>query len=398
MGKPRIRAGATMRLLGGVTLALAVLGGLALGSGQALASHVSCGDTITTGTTLDSDLVSCPNNGILIGADDVTLDLNGHTIDGDGELKEDCAEDDPCDLGVFADGHNGVTIEHGTIREFALGVLVLDARHNRLRDLSVSENLFSGVIIAESARTEMERSAVFANGLTTDQAGVGVFDSDDGLISRNRVSRNGDIGFFVVDADDYSFLRNRLSGNPEAGMLMEDLDGNKIDRNRLTRNGEGITVAGDQNEITRNHVSDSRAGLEGGGLGIFVAAGHDNVVERNIITRASRSGIRVSLLPEELGGDTPATDTVVRLNHLRRNEDGVFVETTAEDTLLEGNHAVGSEDDGFDVDSPDTTLTRNHAVHSADLGIEAVRGVIDGGGNVARHNGDPRQCTNIVCN
>jgi hypothetical protein len=35
---------------------------------------------------------------------------------------------------------------------------------------------------------------------------------------------------------------------------------------------------------------------------------------------------------------------------------------------------------------------RNH-----DLGIEAVRGVIDGGGNVARHNGDPRQCTNIVC-
>ncbi len=32
-----------------------------------------------------------------------------------------------------------------------------------------------------------------------------------------------------------------------------------------------------------------------------------------------------------------------------------------------------------------------------DLGIEAVRGVADGGGNVARHNGDPRQCTNIVC-
>jgi hypothetical protein len=23
--------------------------------------------------------------------------------------------------------------------------------------------------------------------------------------------------------------------------------------------------------------------------------------------------------------------------------------------------------------------------------------VIDGGGNVARHNGDPRQCTHIAC-
>jgi hypothetical protein len=32
-----------------------------------------------------------------------------------------------------------------------------------------------------------------------------------------------------------------------------------------------------------------------------------------------------------------------------------------------------------------------------DLGIEAVRGVIDGGGNKASGNGDLRQCTNIVC-
>jgi hypothetical protein len=33
-----------------------------------------------------------------------------------------------------------------------------------------------------------------------------------------------------------------------------------------------------------------------------------------------------------------------------------------------------------------------------DLGIEAMRGVIDDGGTVAHHNGDPRQCTHIVCN
>ena len=34
---------------------------------------------------------------------------------------------------------------------------------------------------------------------------------------------------------------------------------------------------------------------------------------------------------------------------------------------------------------------------SKDLGIEAVFGVIDGGGNRARGNGDPRQCVNIFC-
>jgi hypothetical protein len=51
-----------------MVLALVVAGCTVLGSGQALASHVSCGDTITTDTTLDSDLVNCPNNGTVISA------------------------------------------------------------------------------------------------------------------------------------------------------------------------------------------------------------------------------------------------------------------------------------------------------------------------------------------
>ena len=74
------------RLLVAVLVAVvAAAGAMALGGGRALASHVSCGDTITADTTLDSDLLDCPNNGIVIGADDVTLDLNGHTVAGDGD-------------------------------------------------------------------------------------------------------------------------------------------------------------------------------------------------------------------------------------------------------------------------------------------------------------------------
>ena len=83
-------------------------------------------------------------------------------------------------------------------------------------------------------------------------------------------------------------------------MLFEDSSRNTFERNRVVGNGEGITVAGDENTISRNHVADSVAGVEGGGLGIFVAAGQDNLVDSNIVARASRIGIQVSLLPEEL--------------------------------------------------------------------------------------------------
>jgi hypothetical protein len=62
-----------------VVLTLAVVGVVLLGGGKAAAvQQLSCGDTITADATLHHDLVNCPNNGIIIGADNITLDLNGH--------------------------------------------------------------------------------------------------------------------------------------------------------------------------------------------------------------------------------------------------------------------------------------------------------------------------------
>ena len=108
-----------------LVLALVVAGVSVLASGPALASHVRCGDTITTDTTLDSDLVNCPNNGIVIGANNITLDLNGHIIDGDATPVDPCPEGASCDVGVDnSAGHSGVTVEGGSVRQFSVGVLI----------------------------------------------------------------------------------------------------------------------------------------------------------------------------------------------------------------------------------------------------------------------------------
>jgi parallel beta-helix repeat protein len=252
------------------------------------------------------------------------------------------------------------------------------------------------MLLIASPDAGIEDNSISANGLTTDQAGLIVFDSSAVRIERNSVSDNGDIGMFLEGISDSRVQRNAVSGNPEAGVIM-DGNGNEISRNRAVRNGEGISIGGDNNTIARNHVADSIAGVEGGGLGIHVAVGNGNLVERNVIVGASRSGIQVSLLPEELEGGPPAVDTVVRGNHLRGNGDGVLVQTTALGTVLDNNQAFGSIDDGIDVDSPATTLIANHAAHNGDLGIEAVVGVLDGGRNKAHGNGNPLQCTNVAC-
>jgi large repetitive protein len=377
-----------------VILMLAMSGYLALGAGQASASHVSCGDTITADTTLDGDLVDCPSNGIVIGADGITVDLNGHTIDGDGELQ-DC-EGEPCDFGVVNEGHAGVTVRGGSVREFALDAILGNAAENRLLHMSLTKSEFPGVIVFESPRLRFEHNTVTANGLETDGEGLGLFNSPHSRVAHNEIFDNGDIGIFGLDANDMAFERNALSGHSEAGFLIEG-SRNVFTRNRLVANSVGIDVGGDENVITRNHVLDSPLSEEGGGVGIFVAAGQDNVVAGNLVVRASRAGIRLSLVPEELEGDTGAVNTVIRHNLLRANGDGVFVLDTAANTLIEGNLALASKDDGIDVDSPLTTLTGNHALNNSDLGIEAVFGVTDGGSNKAHGNGNPAQCTNLAC-
>ena len=48
------------------------------------AATVSCGSVITTSTTLTTDLTCGPGDALTIGADNVTLDLGGHTVTGPG--------------------------------------------------------------------------------------------------------------------------------------------------------------------------------------------------------------------------------------------------------------------------------------------------------------------------
>jgi hypothetical protein len=66
-------------------------------------------------------------------------------------------------------------------------------------------------------------------------------------------------------------------------------------------------------------------------------------------------------------------------------------------TLLEANITTRNGDDGIDVESPATTITANLANDNTDLGIEAVAGVTDGGGNRASGNGNPAQCVGVRC-
>src|SRR4051794_13182475 len=186
-----------------VILALAVVGVIAFGGSAAHAVTVSCGDTITSDTTLHKDLVNCPNNGIIIGADDVTLDLNGHLVDGDGTPAAGC---DPnaeiCDAGVANDGHDGVTVKHGRVREFAIGVLFGTTTAGRVREnwvlgVSSARNQFVGLAIFSSARSLVRNSAGKGSTAPGDGAGLFLGDSRHVRVLDSSFRNNADTGIIV---------------------------------------------------------------------------------------------------------------------------------------------------------------------------------------------------------
>jgi parallel beta-helix repeat protein len=375
-----------------VLLTAAVVGAFAFTVGPASANHVSCGDTIVADTTLDTDLVNCPNNGIVIGADNVTLDLNHHTIDGNGTPAAGCnPQTEFCDVGVVNAGHDGVSVMYGSVRQFGAGVSLFgELRHNRLLGISASRNRFIGIQLFKSSRSLIRNCSGTGSTARHAGTGLGLFDSQRVRVVHNSFRHNaGHHGMVLVNSNDNVVKGNRLSRNSGEGMIVEGGERNQIRRNRLVRNDAGITLGpGSHNVIAHNRVSRGRDGIR-------IEKGHDNLIVDNVVSHARRAGIRLGIPHPFLGG----AHNTVRGNLVKGSRvDGFLVNAKDDHSLLRRNVARGAGDDGFDVDSRTAKLAKNLALRNGDLGIAAVRGVRDGGGNVARHNGDRRQCTNIRCN
>jgi large repetitive protein len=371
-----------------VVLGLAAVALVASSGAEIVAKQPKCGDTITADTTLHKDLVDCPNNGIVIGADNITLDLNYHRIDGDGTPTAECnPETEFCDEGVVNDGHDGVTVMHGSVREFGIGVDAGRASHARFLGVSSTRNEFLGIGIFSAARSLVRNSS--GGGSTGSEDGVGMFlgRSHHVRILANSFRNGGDHGILVSESTDNRIKGNLVSRN-QAGIILEDANRNHVRGNRFVQNREAVDIGpGNRNVIARNRVS-------GGLAGIGIDKGRGNLVAHNFVVRVRRVGIRLGFRHPFIGG----AHNIVRRNRVRGSGgDGFHVYARDRHSLLKRNVAKGAGDDGFDIESSTAKLANNHAARNTDLGIEAVGGVIDGGGNIARHNGDPRQCTHIAC-
>jgi hypothetical protein len=330
----------------------------ALTADQALAGIVHCGDLITQDTTLDSDLLGCPSPALTIAGDDVSLDLNGHIVDGGITTSRSRLPYPP---------GSSVVVENGTLENGGLSLSSYESA--TVRDLTST-----GMVVVYSSRVLVERSFVgsggmaFANNAGADVevrvidnvirgagvgVGVGFFQgAGPGLVAGNRITQNG----AGIDMSHQGGLIT-LVGNTVRG------------------NGTGIGAGqGGRFTATHNVVTDN-----GDGISLDEAAA---TLERNVISRNERNGIEVGL------ANLNADHNVISQNGIDGIVAGHAVRGTLANNSLDRNGNDGIRVTEFD---PLLTLTDNHTWFNGNLGIDAPPGTL-GSDNWAKHNGDPAQC------
>ncbi len=223
----------------------------ALATGQALAQNVECGDIVTQDTKLESDL-NCAGDGLMIAGQDVTLDLNGHSITGQ-PTSVGIRSGDPTSESCEAGSH--VAIRNGAIEGFGQGVAFSSAPEQAdIALLSIRRNHI-GVTSEHCTGITVRNSSITANSDGGISTAFVAFD-----LEGNEISHNGGEGFECGHGNGV-IGRNSVIGNAGGGIFLNGNCRAEISDNRIGWNG-GLGIAGDHSAIRRNRI----VGNEGGGV------------------------------------------------------------------------------------------------------------------------------------
>jgi parallel beta-helix repeat protein len=295
---------------------------------------VSFGQEIKANTTLDGDLSGSGGPALIITADNVVLDLGGHTITGKGSAA--------AFPGIVLRNVKGVTVRKGTVKGFGAGVSIDRGSKNLIENMTCQDNIGS---------TEGD----FGDGIT-------LKDSNSNIIRGNTLRENGPFsGISLVGACAKNEIRdnlitdnNMLPGDPSMGRqdMGIRLEGPAANNNKII--GNTITGSGAEGICILPTCTDPQAGCAGtpGNEGNEVA---ENLSHNNG-TSGQGSGIRLFAVPQPVA----ASKTVIRDNVTNDNRTfGIAIDAVGSanpgppKNKATGNKGKGNgQFDGYDGNTP----------------------------------------------
>ena len=325
-----------------------------------------------------SGTLVCTNNGvngITIAANDVTIDLDGHTLIGPGESSGN---------GIYQSStYYNLTVRNGNVRGWQGTYMCgfsLSGSSSILSDLKVSINDYGMSVGANSTISK----CIAVNNDT-----YGITSTSGCTLSDCTAYNNGNDGIFAFDnctLSDCTACYNNGTGirtsegctisecaaynNDSVGIYADD--GSTISSCTAYKNGGGI-YTGDGSTISdcsaHNNIND----------GISVSQG--STIKGCTAFENDKNGIKVSYKCRITGCTCDSNGN---------NDDGAGILATSSDNRIDGN-TVTDNDRGIDVDNDDNFIVRNTASGNTvnyDIVANNKVGVIVSAPNSAAISGD----------
>ena len=206
---------------------------------------LQCGNVITSDTLLTNDL-TCSENALIIGDDNVHLDLNGHALTGPGLGPWVWPHRALSSVGIHLKGRKGAWIGNGKVTNFATGVLLDNSAQTEINTVT-SEGNFYGIYLVESTGNHLVGNLVPQN-----TYGIHLQMSSNNLVIGNDSFNNlyrspGGYGMNLIESHNNEIRENLVHHNVNQGIWLISSTGNAIFRNDLISNQPNAVDGSDVN-------------------------------------------------------------------------------------------------------------------------------------------------------
>lgn len=215
-----------------------------------LSTSLSCGQVIKQSVKLTANL-DCKTDGIIVGADGITIDLNGFTLSGPGEKSSK--------VGIMFADNDEVTVQGpGIIKNFQAGALFSGGEDNKISRVTFTDNEIA-VFETGSKNVVIEDNLMFGNSI-----GVAAHSSSGSKLTTNLFKSNDLAGVTLVNSASNELSMNTIQGSVNGIFLDGQSTQNNVNSNNVLQNrgvdlnnGNGLPTNINSNVFSDNNCNTS---------------------------------------------------------------------------------------------------------------------------------------------
>lgn len=284
---------------------------------------------------IDSNYARCMD----IVADNITLDCEGHKIDGNKTLGT---------FGVSSSYYN-ITIKNCYISDWEYGINCYSNMHGVLYNNIANFNVY-GITLSNSLYNILSNNIANSNNDT----GISLDVSVNGTLSNNIANSNNVNGIALGFSNNTVIYNNTANSNGDKGIYLDYSPNNTLSNNTANSNNYGIFLLGNlwgsYNTLSNNTANSNR--IEG----IDISYSSINTISNNI-ANSNTWGI----------GIYSSNNVIISNNKINSNAyQGIEIYSSVS-TI--SNNVISSNGIGINLSSSNNNLISNNVISSNDIGI-----------------------------